>query len=89
MKISPFGFTFSLTLVLLAATSCARFAEAAGNTATLTLTSSNPISKCLDGTPHGFYHRPATSDSASTKWIFMLEGGGLCSHEKDCRKVQH
>ena len=71
---------FNILLLFLRTT----LTNAINNNATLTLTSNNPISKCLDGTPHGFYHRPATSKNATDKWIFMLEGGGLCSHEEDC-----
>ena len=40
----------------------------------------HPGARCLDGSPGGFYHRPG----AASQWLFVLNGGGLCSHEADC-----
>ena len=46
-----------------------------------------PHARCLDGTQYGLYFLPA-SDNASTidksRWMIVLNGGGLCTHESDC-----
>jgi hypothetical protein len=41
-------------------------------------------SRCLDGSPYGYYIR--RSASQSKKWVFFLEGGGLCVEGVDCKK---
>ena len=38
---------------------------------------------CLDGSPAAFYLQPGSAGNQT--WVFMLEGGGLCSHELDCK----
>jgi hypothetical protein len=40
--------------------------------------------RCLDGTFSGFYFQPATSSANSTKWVFVLDGGGECTTEAAC-----
>ena len=40
--------------------------------------------RCLDGSPFGYYIRRSTSTVNSRKWIFLLEGGGLCVEPIDC-----
>jgi hypothetical protein len=39
---------------------------------------------CLDGSPAGYYFRPASTAAASTKWKFHFCGGGWCTSEEDC-----
>ena len=84
MKIPPVV-AFLLTRTLLLCSSVRVPVAAANNNATLTLLSGIPTSKCLDGSSSGFYYKPATRSGGKTKWIFMLEGGGLCSHQQDCQ----
>ena len=38
--------------------------------------------KCLDGSPAGYY----VDGTASSKWVFWLEGGGACFTEADCEQ---
>ena len=33
----------------------------------------DPLLACNDGTPGGFYYRPATSPQYESRWIFYLE----------------
>ena len=40
--------------------------------------------RCLDGSPFGYYIRRSISTENSRKWIFLLEGGGLCVELIDC-----
>lgn len=44
-----------------------------------------PTARCLDGTPGGFYFRAAPDPSVSTNWMILLQGGGLCVTEPDCK----
>lgn len=39
---------------------------------------------CLDGSPSGFYFRPASTPASAQKWVFFLQGGGLCVEPVDC-----
>ncbi len=39
-------------------------------------------SGCLDGSPYGYYL--GISDTNSSKWIFHMQGGGLCVEGIDC-----
>jgi len=39
---------------------------------------------CNDGTPGGYYFRPAVGEEAQDKWIFYLQGGGWCWNETSC-----
>jgi Pectinacetylesterase len=39
---------------------------------------------CLDGSPGGFYWRPASSLRSSKKFVLHLVGGGWCYSEADC-----
>ena len=43
----------------------------------------NTSAVCLDGSPAGAYFQAGSPGNKT--WIFMLEGGGLCSHEEDCK----
>eukprot|EP00036_Acanthoecidae_sp_10tr_P009142 CAMPEP_0182918216 /NCGR_PEP_ID=MMETSP0105_2-20130417/1957_1 /TAXON_ID=81532 ORGANISM="Acanthoeca-like sp., Strain 10tr" /NCGR_SAMPLE_ID=MMETSP0105_2 /ASSEMBLY_ACC=CAM_ASM_000205 /LENGTH=466 /DNA_ID=CAMNT_0025055277 /DNA_START=11 /DNA_END=1411 /DNA_ORIENTATION=+ len=43
--------------------------------------------RCLDGTPAGFYWAPPTSTPTATStdlWVIFLEGGGSCYDEAKC-----
>lgn len=42
------------------------------------------MAACLDGTSPGFYYRPASSPSNSTKWVFWMMGGAWCYSPEDC-----
>ena len=35
-----------------------------------------PYARCLDGSPSGYYLRPATSNLTASKFLVILEGGG-------------
>lgn len=39
---------------------------------------------CLDGSPAGYYFRPASNPAAATKWKFHFCGGGWCTSEETC-----
>lgn len=43
-----------------------------------------PHTSCLDGSPSGFYFRPAATAASARKFVFYLEGGGLCQNPQDC-----
>ena len=45
--------------------------------------------RCLDGSPFGYYLRRSSSNENSRKWIFYLEGGGLCVEPIDCKIRQN
>jgi hypothetical protein len=45
---------------------------------------SYPLARCLDGSHAGYYVRRATRPSAADSWLFLLDGGGLCTTEADC-----
>jgi len=38
-------------------------------------------SHCLDGSTPGYYYKQGTEEN---KWVFWLQGGGLCTDEADC-----
>ena len=44
----------------------------------------DPHLVCNDGSPAGYYLRPATTSSGENLWIFYLEGGGWCWNETQC-----
>eukprot|EP00039_Didymoeca_costata_P021555 m.2485 g.2485 ORF g.2485 m.2485 type:complete len:427 (+) comp2528_c0_seq2:42-1322(+) len=39
---------------------------------------------CLDGSPGGFYFRPATSANHTNDWVLHFKGAGWCYDEEDC-----
>ena len=39
---------------------------------------------CLDGSPGGFYWRPATDPAHANDWLFHFKGAGWCYDEADC-----
>ena len=41
-------------------------------------------SRCMDGSPFGYYFRAATNASNSDKWVLELQGGGWCYDEGAC-----
>eukprot|EP01062_Namystynia_karyoxenos_P002401 TRINITY_DN10853_c0_g1_i1.p2 TRINITY_DN10853_c0_g1~~TRINITY_DN10853_c0_g1_i1.p2 ORF type:complete len:463 (+),score=160.70 TRINITY_DN10853_c0_g1_i1:79-1389(+) len=42
--------------------------------------------RCMDGSPYGFYYRPAPNGSAhANDWVMFMQGGGLCITLIDCR----
>ena len=43
-----------------------------------------PYARCLDGSPSGYYLRPATSKLTASKFLVILEGGGMCTGREDC-----
>ena len=43
-------------------------------------------SACLDGTDFAYY--VSMAEVPSTKWVFFLQGGGLCVEPVDCRNRQ-
>ena len=43
----------------------------------------DPRAKCLDGSQAGYYYKPGAPGNKTA--VFFLEGGGLCSHEEDCK----
>lgn len=47
-------------------------------------TSSFPHARCLDGSQSGLYLRPPVAGQPADNWLVVLDGGGLCSQEKDC-----
>lgn len=44
----------------------------------------DPLLRCNDGSPGGYYYREAVTEQHSDKWIFYLEGGGWCWDEVSC-----
>ena len=58
------------------------------STAPLTILDSvkYPNARCLDGSQFGLYVKLAAggSDAPEGKWLVVLNGGGLCTHESDC-----
>lgn len=40
--------------------------------------------RCMDGSRFGYYFRPASSTTGSTKWVIELQGGGWCYNEGAC-----
>ena len=48
----------------------------------LQLLSPDTGAACLNGTPYGFYFRPAKS--GSTRWSIFMQGGGWCYDEAGC-----
>ena len=58
--------------------------HASGGEASISFLSSDqyPTARCLDGSPGAYYLRKGTPGNKT--WVFMLEGGGLCSHKDDC-----
>eukprot|EP00041_Stephanoeca_diplocostata_P007467 m.106215 g.106215 ORF g.106215 m.106215 type:complete len:386 (+) comp16890_c0_seq1:32-1189(+) len=59
-------------------------AEPVAPDAPLTLLTS-PEAVCMDGTPSGYYHQPATSPAARNKWVIHLQGGGECTTQEACQ----
>lgn len=41
--------------------------------------------KCLDGSNFGFYFEASKNEAAKNKWVFMLEGGGVCYTASNCQ----
>ena len=52
--------------------------------AKLILLNQYPLAKCLDGSPSGYYFVPATNTSVSNRFMVILEGGGMCTHDEGC-----
>ena len=52
----------------------------------LVLLDGYPLAKCLDGSPSGYYFARATNESASDRFMIVLEGGGMCTHDEGCTK---
>ena len=50
--------------------------------AKLILLNQYPLAKCLDGSPSGYYFVPATNTSVSNRFMVILEGGGMCTHDE-------
>lgn len=42
-------------------------------------------SRCLDGTDAGYYYRASTTVRAVDRWVFYLQGGGLCYDPGGCK----
>eukprot|EP00117_Sycon_ciliatum_P025550 scpid91484/ scgid21183/ Protein notum homolog len=42
--------------------------------------------RCLDGSPSGFFYERG---ALNTKWVFYLEGGGLCDSQETCQSRSH
>lgn len=62
--------------------------DAAAAAAPLVLLSSDPAAVCLDGTPGGFYHRPAPPGGEPRKWVVVLgdgDGAPECADKAACR----
>eukprot|EP00045_Choanoeca_perplexa_P013817 m.158314 g.158314 ORF g.158314 m.158314 type:complete len:391 (+) comp16467_c0_seq4:37-1209(+) len=45
--------------------------------------------RCLDGTPGGYYWRPASNPNDATKFLLVLNGGGWCYSAEDCVSRSH
>jgi hypothetical protein len=43
-----------------------------------------PYARCLDGSSSGYYIRKATSAASADSWLFLLDGGGICTTKEDC-----
>lgn len=43
-----------------------------------------PLARCLDGSPSGYYIRKALRAEAASSWLFLLDGGGICTTREDC-----
>ena len=43
-----------------------------------------PLARCLDGSPSGYYIRTALRAEAASSWLFLLDGGGICTTREDC-----
>jgi len=41
-------------------------------------------SRCLDGSNGGYYFQAATKAGDKNKWVFFMEGGGVCIDEPSC-----
>ena len=50
----------------------------------LVLLRSYAHARCLDGSPSGYYLRRASRPALASRFLFVLEGGGDCSHAADC-----
>ena len=44
-----------------------------------------PLARCLDGSSSGYYIRNATTKATQSSFLFLLDGGGLCTTETDCK----
>lgn len=84
--------TKATTIVILLLVNVARNTLSESNIpawdATLSLHAPATIAKfnarCLDGSPGGYYFRPAANPSAATKWKFHFMGGGWCQSAENC-----
>jgi hypothetical protein len=45
--------------------------------------------RCLDGSPMGYWMRPATAAENKTKYVIYFQGGGWCYTESYCRSRSH
>ena len=66
--------------------------RAAGDLGPLSMYPSSvyPYARCLDGSQAGYYMVPAANATdAAKKWLLVLDGGGLCSHQGDCTSRSH
>ena len=61
-----------------------KLAMLATASATKVLMHDYPLAKCLDGSPSGYYVRPATQPGFQNKFLVVLEGGGICTGKDDC-----
>eukprot|EP00038_Savillea_parva_P008757 m.178978 g.178978 ORF g.178978 m.178978 type:complete len:525 (-) comp14661_c0_seq1:74-1648(-) len=44
----------------------------------------DPDAVCLDGSPGGFYFRPALDPAHANDWVLHFKGAGWCYDENDC-----
>eukprot|EP00440_Ansanella_granifera_P054762 gb/GFBE01059367.1/.p1 GENE.gb/GFBE01059367.1/~~gb/GFBE01059367.1/.p1 ORF type:complete len:400 (+),score=85.60 gb/GFBE01059367.1/:1-1200(+) len=58
---------------------------ASGNLSHVTLADVDSQAVCMDGSPAGYYWKPAASEEGKSLWIVYLQGGGWCYDEASCR----
>lgn len=73
MTVKMRGFVISAAVVL----------AQAGTPYPLTLLT-DPKAKCMDGSQGGYYWQPASAAANSSKWVFVLDGGGECTTQAEC-----
>lgn len=75
-------------LLLSAMLACARSSRSVDIDAHLVLHTQNTVdefnARCLDGSPGGFYYRPASTNASKHKWKLHFQGGAWCAGAASC-----
>lgn len=84
MRPAPWLPSMAVCVLVLLRVSSAQVPATSNHTATFVSLREFPAAKCLDGSSTGYFVRRALSPDHADSWLFVLEGGGVCTTQADC-----